>query len=52
MLHRGEAVLTAREADMWRRGTGTGEIVNNWNFYGVSQSDLDMIVEYVNRELA
>ncbi len=52
MLHRGEAVLTAREADAWRRGSGSGrQIVNNFSFNGVSQSDLDYIVGYVNREL-
>lgn len=52
MLHRGEAVLTAREADAWRRGEGSGrQIVNNFSFNGVSQSDLDYIVGYVNREL-
>lgn len=50
MLHRGEAVLTAREADEWRRGEGSGrQVVNNFTFNGVSQSDLDMIVAYVNR---
>ena len=49
-LHRGEAVLTAREAEEWRRGEGSGrQIVNNFTFNGVSQSDLDMIVAYVNR---
>ncbi len=51
LLHRGEAVLTAREADAWRRGTTGGQIVNNFTFNGVSQSDLDYIVGYVNREL-
>lgn len=52
VLHRGEAVLTAREADNWRRGEGGGrQIVNNWNFSGVSQSDLDFIAGYINREL-
>ena len=51
-LHRGEAVLTAREADNWRRGQGSGRnITNNFTFNGVSQSDLDYIVGYVNREL-
>lgn len=51
LLHRGEAVLTAREAEAWRRGTTGGQIVNNFTFNGVSQSDLDYIVGYVNREL-
>ena len=52
LLHRKEAVLTAREADAWRRGAGNGQqIVNNFTFNGVSQSDLDYIVGYVNREL-
>ena len=52
LLHRGEAVLTAREADAWRRGEGSGrQIVNNFTFNGVSQSDLDRIVAYVNREM-
>lgn len=51
MLHRGEAVLTAREADAWRRGENGRQIVNNFSFNGVSQSDLDYIVGYVNREL-
>lgn len=52
VLHRGEAVLTAREADAWRRGEGSGrQIVNNWTFNGVSQSDLDYIAGYINREL-
>lgn len=52
ILHRGEAVLTAREAEDWRQGNnGRGvQMVNN--FYGVSQSDLDYIVAYVNRGLA
>lgn len=51
-LHRGEAVLTAREAEEWRRGEGSGrQIVNNFTFNGVSQSDLDYIVGYVNREM-
>ena len=50
-LHRGEAVLTAREADAWRRGEGRGTVVNNFSFNGVSQSDLDYIVAYVNRGL-
>ena len=52
ILHRGEAVLTAREAEDWRQGNnGRGvQMVNN--FYGVSQSDLDFIVAYVNRGLA
>lgn len=53
ILHRGEAVLTAREADEWRRGEGSSRsVVNNFSFYGVSQSDLDYIVDYVNRGLA
>jgi phage-related protein len=53
ILHRGEAVLTAREADEWRRGQGKGAgVVNNFTFNGVSQSDLDYIVAYVNRGLA
>lgn len=53
ILHRGEAVLTAREADEWRRGQGKGSgVVNNFTFNGVSQSDLDYIVAYVNRGLA
>lgn len=52
ILHRGEAVLTAREAEDWRQGNnGRGvQMVNN--FYGVSQSDLDYIVAYVNRGLS
>lgn len=54
ILHRGEAVLTAREADEWRRGKGSGGngVTNVFNFHGVSQSDLDYIVAYVNRGLA
>lgn len=52
MLHRGEAVLTASEADEWRRGGGRGrQIVNNFSFHGVTQSDMDRVVAYVNREL-
>lgn len=52
-LHRGEAILTAREAEDWRRGQGSGQqVVNNFTFNGVSQSDLDYIVAYVNRGLA
>lgn len=51
-LHRGEAVLTAREADAWRRGEGSKGVENVFNFYGVSQSDLEMIADYVNRSLA
>lgn len=52
-LHKGEAVLTASEADEWRRGEGNGnEVTNNFYFNGVSQSDLDYIVAYVNRGLA
>ncbi len=53
ILHRGESVLTAREAEEWRRGRGNGSgVVNNFTFNGVSQSDLDYIVAYVNRGLA
>lgn len=53
VLHRGEAVLTAREAEEWRSGnSGSKSIENVFNFYGVSQADLDFICEYVNRELA
>lgn len=54
LLHRGEAVLTAREADEWRRGKGSGGngVTNVFNFHGVAQSDLDYIVAYVNRGLA
>lgn len=52
ILHRGEAVLTAREADAWRRGNSGNAVENVFNFYGVSQSDLDYIVDYVNRGLA
>lgn len=51
-LHRGEAVLTAREAEEWRRGNNGRQVVNNFTFNGVSQSDLDFIVDYVNRGLA
>lgn len=52
ILHRGEAVLTAREADAWRRGDGSNGVENVFNFYGVSQSDMEMIAEYVNGALA
>lgn len=52
VLHRGEAVLTAREAEEWRRGEGSKGVENVFNFYGVSQSDMEMIAEYVNRSLA
>ena len=51
-LHRGEAVLTAREAEAWRRGEGSKGVENVFNFYGVSQSDMEMIAEYVNGALA
>ena len=48
--HRGEMLLTAAEAEDYRRGEGSGrQVVNNFTFNGVSQSDLDMIVAYVNR---
>jgi phage-related protein len=52
MLHKGEAVLTASEAEAWRRGSSGHAVENVFNFYGVSQSDLDYIVDYVNRGLA
>ena len=52
VLHRGEAVLTAREAEEWRRGEGSNGVENVFNFYGVSQSDMEMIAEYVNGALA
>ena len=51
-LHKGEAVLTAREAEEWRRGEGSKGVENVFNFYGVSQSDMEMIADYVNRSLA
>lgn len=52
LAHRGETLLTAREADDWRRGrSGEKQIVNQFTFNGVSQSDLDYIVNYVNREM-
>jgi hypothetical protein len=46
-------LLTASEADDYRRGgRGKGkQIVNNFNFHGVTQSDMDRVVAYVNREL-
>lgn len=53
-LHKDEAVLTAREADEWRRGgSGNGKVVN-LNIYAqqLSQADMDYIVATVNRELA
>lgn len=52
ILHKGEAVLTAREAEEWRRGEGSKGVENVFNFYGVSQSDLEMIADYVNGALA
>lgn len=53
-LHKGEAVLTAREADEWRRGEGGGGKTVNLNIYAqqLSQADMDYIVATVNRELA
>lgn len=51
-LHRGEAVLTASEAEEWRKNKDGGrQIVNNFTFNGLSQSDLDFVVAYVNRGL-
>ena len=54
LLHRGEAVLTAQEAEEWRNGgEGRGKVVN-LNIYAqqLSQADMDYIVATVNRELA
>lgn len=53
-LHKGEAVLTAREAEEWRRGGNGNEKVVNLNIYAqqLSKSDMDYIVATVNRELA
>lgn len=55
VLHKGEAVLTATEADTWRQGGGSeGGKVVNLNIYAqqLSQADMDYIVATVNRELA
>lgn len=54
-LHRGEAVLTAAEAAMYRRNKAGGQAVKQFNLtihtQSLSKEDLDMIVAYVNGKL-
>ena len=52
-LHRGEAVLTAPEAEAYRSGqTGGNKSVNlTINAKTISREDLEMITDYVNRIL-
>lgn len=51
-LHRGEQVLTAREAEAYRTGKAGGNTVNlTINTQSVSPAEIDMIVEYANRKL-
>lgn len=54
LLHRGETVLTAAEADDYRRGK-TGQTVKQFHLeihtQSLSKEELDMIVAYVNRKL-
>ena len=52
-LHRGEQVLTAAEADAYRSGQTAGNKIFNLtvNTKSLSKSDLDMMVEYMNRKL-
>ena len=53
-LHRGEAVLTAAEASVYRSGK-TGRNVKQFNLtintQSLSKEELDMIVDYMNRKL-
>lgn len=56
-LHRGEAVLTAAEADRYRRGQmiGSHAVQNVYNLTinakSLTQADLDMLVAYMNGKL-
>lgn len=51
-LHRGEQVLTAREAEAYRSGKAGGRTMNlTINTQSVSPAEIDMIVEYANRKL-
>lgn len=52
-LHKGEMVLTRAQADLYRKGTGTGTKVFNMtiNTHSLSQADVDMLVEYMNGKL-
>ena len=50
-LHRGEMVLTREEAKDYRDGDRRRVVnENSFNFYGVSQSDMDMIADYLDRK--
>lgn len=52
-LHRGEAVLPAAEADAYRAGKTAGDKNFNLTVYAqsLSQSDMDMLVDYFNRKV-
>lgn len=49
-LHRGEMVLTREEAKDYREGHDNSRMIAPvFNFYGVSESDMDMIGDYLDR---
>lgn len=49
-LHRGEMVLTREEAKDYREGRDSSRLIAPvFNFYGVSESDMDMIGDYLDR---
>ena len=50
--HRGEMLLTAAEAEDYRRGERRGNVIQPvFNFYGMSESDMDYAADYINRKL-
>ena len=52
ILHQGEAVLTAQQADKWRtsRGSGGGGVVVNVYAQTLSEDEVDYLISHVNRE--
>ena len=49
VLHRGEAVLTASEADAWRRGIGGGDTDVTINVYAPQGMDLNQLAYEIER---
>jgi len=52
-LHKDEMILTRAQADLYRRGVGIGTKIFNLTIHAhsLSQSEVDMLVEYMNRKL-
>lgn len=52
-LHKDEMILNRAQADLYRKGTGTGTKIFNMTIHthSLSQSDVDMLVEYMNGKL-